>query len=149
MSAEYALSGFILVDKPKGWTSFDVVNKVRSLIEKAGHKPKGKKRFPVGHTGTLDPLATGLMAVLLGSYTKKAREFSQLDKTYDVAAKLGKISSTGDEEGDKTKVSGHKPLLTEVHEVLEHFHGPIEQQPPVYSAVKIDGKRAYELARKG
>lgn len=138
------LDGFLLVDKPKGWTSFDVVAKIRGVIKReTGRKVK------VGHTGTLDPLATGLMIIVIGSYCKRAAEFSKLDKTYEVTMKLGETSSTGDEEGEKTIVSDRKPSEDEIKTALESFLGESLQTPPTYSAVKINGKRAYKLARKG
>lgn len=143
------MDGYLLIDKPKGWTSFDVVNRVRHIIQNSGLNTTNKKRFPVGHAGTLDPLATGLMIVMLGDYTKRAMEFTKLDKTYFVTARLGQTSTTGDEEGEKTAVSSHEPNRDAVQTALQQFLGEIEQVPPVFSAVKIDGKRAYKLAREG
>lgn len=143
------MDGYLLIDKPKGWTSFDVVNRVRHIIQNSGLNTTNKKRFPVGHAGTLDPLATGLMIVMLGDYTKRAMEFTKLDKTYIVTARLGQTSTTGDEEGEKTTVSNHEPNRDAVQIALQQFLGEIEQVPPVFSAVKIDGKRAYKLAREG
>src|SRR5689334_21399343 len=99
------MDGLLLVDKPFGWTSFDAVAKVRGILKQAGiAKPK------IGHTGTLDPLATGLLLLVVGNYTKRAGEFSKLDKTYEVTMKLGESSTTGDEEGEKAVVSGRQPL---------------------------------------
>lgn len=136
--------GVLLINKPKGWTSHDVVAKVRNTLKKqAGQKIK------VGHSGTLDPMATGLLVLLAGSYCKKAQEFSKLDKTYEAKIKLGETSSTGDAEGDKTKISNKKPAGNEVNSALNYFVGEIQQTPPSYSAVKIEGKRAYKLAREG
>lgn len=143
------MNGYILIDKPLGWTSFDAVNRIRHMIQNSGLNTTGKKRFPVGHAGTLDPLATGLIIIMLGDYTKKAQEFTKLDKTYQVTARLGQTSTTGDEEGEKTAVSDKKPSLTEVEEALKQFLGEIEQVPPAFSAIKINGKRAYKLAREG
>lgn len=142
------MEGILLVDKPVGWTSFDVVNYVRRKVASAeGKKPKNVK---VGHTGTLDPLATGLLVLLVGkAYTRRASEFSKLDKTYEVTMKLGETSSTGDEEGDKTEVSARKPSLEHIQEAFKQFEGVISQTPPVYSAIKVNGERAYKLARKG
>lgn len=139
-----SMDGFILVDKPIGWTSHDIVAKVRSLLKKQGVvKPK------VGHAGTLDPLATGLLIVLVGGYTKRAQEFSKLDKTYEVEMKLGETSVTGDAEGEKTQVSSKKPTEKEVDKTLNSFVGEIMQTPHKYSAMKVGGKRAYKLARAG
>lgn len=144
------MDGLLLVDKPKGWTSFDVVNKVRRVVETSGLNKTGKKRHPVGHTGTLDPLATGLLVLVVGKYTKRAQEFTKLDKTYEVTMKLGYTSTTGDEEGDKTKVNAsYKPPKDKIIQTLSSFKGEIEQIPPAHSAVKVGGKRAYKLARQG
>lgn len=142
-------SGILLVDKPKGWTSFDAVGKVRSLIKQAGLNATGKKRFPVGHTGTLDPLATGLLVILLGKDTKRAPELIKKDKIYDVTLRLGQTSTTGDEEGEKTDISDIRPSEEQVRQTVARFIGEISQTPPAYSAVKIDGVRAYKLARAG
>jgi tRNA pseudouridine55 synthase len=143
------MNGILLVDKPAGWTSFDVVNKVRRLIETSGLNATNKKRFPVGHTGTLDPLATGLLVLMLGAYTKKVPEYTKLDKTYEVTMRLGQTSTTGDEEGEKTGVSDKVPTEDEIRAALARFEGDIMQIPPAFSAIKINGQRAYNLARKG
>lgn len=143
------MNGILLIDKPAGWTSFDVVNKVRRLIESSGLNTTNKKRFPVGHTGTLDPLATGLLVLMLGTYTKKVPQFTKLDKTYEVTMRLGQTSTTGDEEGEKRDVSTRKPDEQEIKAALQSFVGDIMQTPPIYSAIKINGQRAYDLARKG
>ena len=143
------MNGILLVDKPAGWTSFDVVNKVRRTVEQGGLNVTGKKRFPVGHTGTLDPLATGLLVLLLGNYTKRAPELTKLDKTYEVTMRLGQTSTTGDEEGEKIAASGQRPGGRDIETVLEQFRGEIMQTPPAYSAVKVNGQRAYKLARAG
>ena len=137
-----------MVDKPAGWTSFDVVNYVRRLVANAeGKKPKSVK---VGHTGTLDPFATGLLVLLIGKdYTKRAGEFSKLDKTYEVTMRLGQTSTTGDPEGEITAVSDNIPAAADIKAALERFKGPIQQVPPAYSAIKINGQRAYKLARAG
>ncbi len=133
-----------LVDKPKGWTSFDVVGKIRSELRKStGQKVK------VGHAGTLDPLATGLLIVLVGKATKRQDEFMKLDKVYEVEMKLGQTSTTADEEGEKTSVSSRQPSKDEVLHAVNSFIGKISQIPPAYSAIKIDGQRAYKLARAG
>lgn len=143
-----AMQGILLVDKPAGWTSFDVVNYVRKLV--AAHEGKKPKNTKVGHTGTLDPLATGLLVLLVGKdYTRRAGEFSKLDKTYEVTMKLGETSTTGDEEGAKTVVLHTAPSEKAVLEALESFQGPIMQVPPMFSAMKINGQRAYKLAREG
>lgn len=142
------MKGILLVDKPAGWTSFDVVNYVRKLAAQAeGKRPKQVK---VGHTGTLDPFATGLLIILIGKdYTKRAAEFSKLDKTYEVTMKLGETSTTGDPEGKITPVSDTTPAEKALREALKRFKGQIKQVPPAYSAVKVGGQRAYKLARAG
>ncbi len=143
------MNGILLVDKPKGWTSFDVVNKVRRIVQVSPLNTSNKKRFPVGHTGTLDPLATGLLVLLLGKYTTHAPRLTKFDKTYDVTMKLGLTSTTGDEEGEKSAISNRVPTQKEVETALAQLTGDIMQVPPVYSAIKINGQRAYKLAREG
>jgi len=134
----------LLVDKPAGITSFGVVARVRrKLSQQLGKKAK------VGHTGTLDPFATGLMIIVTGKECRNAGLYSKLDKVYEANIRLGQTSSTGDPEGDITDVSDLVPTLDEVTEVLAGFVGEIQQQPPMYSAIKINGQRAYKLARAG
>jgi len=142
------MQGLLLIDKPSGWTSFDVVNYVRKIV--AAHEGKKPKNTKVGHTGTLDPLATGLLVLLIGKeYTRRAGELSKQDKTYEVTMKLGQTSTTGDEEGEKRAVSDIVPNEEMILEVLERFQGQIMQVPPAFSAMKINGQRAYKLAREG
>ena len=177
----------LLIDKPAGISSFGVVAKIRDKLRaKFGHKIK------VGHTGTLDPFATGLLIILTGKMTKKSNEFLKLDKVYDATLKLGFTSTTGDPEGQvqkyeqsikSTKTEEHKGKICqrqilaaegakqcdkisdlshcEASEVsgfyafstielaLKSFVGVIEQTPPRFSAIKVNGQRAYKLARKG
>ncbi|MBQ6355144.1 tRNA pseudouridine(55) synthase TruB [Candidatus Saccharibacteria bacterium] len=156
----------ILVDKPAGMSSFGVVARVRRVLsEEAGRKIK------VGHTGTLDPFATGLLILMTGKNTKKCQEFLKLDKVYEAEVRLGFTSTTGDPEGEITARAGAggagagvgasddvgageqksdaRPSLTEVKKVVQSFVGEISQQLPRFSAVKINGQRAYKLARKG
>ena len=144
--------GIVLIDKPAGWTSFDVVAKIRGHIRrgytKQGIKPT-KRQLKVGHAGTLDPFATGLLVVLLGDATKKATEFLKLDKVYEAEIILGQESTTGDPEGELTAVSDTKPTTEEVQTVFAAFTGEIRQRPPIFSAIKINGRRAYKLARDG
>ncbi len=142
------MQGILLVDKPKDWTSFDVVNYVRRIVATA--EEKKPKNCKVGHTGTLDPQATGLLVLLVGKeYTRKATSLSKVDKTYEVTMKLGETSTTGDEEGEKIAVSSTTPSEKAVLEALESLRGHIMQVPPKYSAMKINGVRAYKLAREG
>ena len=157
----------ILIDKPAGISSFGVVAKVRArLRDELGHKVK------VGHTGTLDPFATGLLILLTGKMTKKSNEFLKLDKTYEATLRLGYTSTTGDPEGQiqryliedisepgKARISAISPVATGeidacpklsiIEFVLNSFIGKIQQTPPRYSAIKINGQRAYKLARAG
>lgn len=136
--------GIILIDKPTGMSSFGVVARVRrQLTEKAGHRVK------VGHTGTLDPFATGLMILVVGKETKNAGNYSKLDKTYEATIRLGQTSSTGDPEGETTPVADTQPTKQAILDALERFKGQVEQTPPAFSAIKINGQRAYKLARKG
>lgn len=135
----------IFVDKPTGMTSFGAVARVRRILsEQAGHKVK------VGHTGTLDPFATGLLILLAGKATKRAPELTKLDKVYEATIRLGATSTTGDPEGE-ISIGDEKPAITRerIEEVLKDFTGEIEQRPPAFSAVKINGQRAYKLARAG
>lgn len=161
------IDGFLLVDKPAGWTSHDVVAKVRSILQQAqSQKLKAKsqtqqlsaldfqlstrgQKVRVGHTGTLDPMATGLMILVLGSYTKKAGEFSKLDKTYEAEITLGATSTTGDSEGEISTCCDLQPHESQITEVIKEFIGEINQTPPAHSAIKIDGQRAYKLVRQG
>lgn len=134
----------LLIDKPSGMTSFGVVARVRRrLSQHFGKKVK------VGHTGTLDPFATGLMIIVTGKECKNAMQYSKLDKVYEATFTLGQKSSTGDTEGEVSQVSDKIPTLEEVKSVLSSFVGVITQRPPIYSAIKINGQRAYKLAREG
>ena len=133
-------------DKPLRWTSFDVVNKVRwHLCRKLGIK-----RLKVGHAGTLDPLATGVMMVCTGRMTKRIDELQAQTKEYVATLRLGATTPSFDleHEIDATYPTDHI-TREQVEQVLSQFLGRIEQIPPAYSACKIDGKRAYDLARKG
>lgn len=138
------MKNILLIDKPSGWTSFDVVAKVRGL-----YKEKTGKKVKVGHAGTLDPFATGLLIVLIGDATKEQDKFMKLNKEYEAMLELGKTSTTGDPEGEIT--SGNvdfQPTIKQINEVLGPFKGEIEQIPPRFSAIKVAGERAYKLARK-
>jgi len=165
----------LLIDKPAGISSFGVVARVRRVLsEQAGHKVK------VGHTGTLDPFATGLLILLTGKMTKKSNEFLKLDKTYEATLKLGYTSTTGDPEGEirpyqislqhgepslakvsdspifynascvvKNNTREYYPSCKEIDKVLGSFVGRVTQKLPEFSAIKINGERAYKLARQG
>lgn len=134
----------ILIDKPENMSSFGVVARVRRKL-----RDEQEKKVKVGHTGTLDPFATGLMIILAGKATKKSDEFLKKDKEYEATVYLGKTSTTGDIEGEITDVSDKVPTLDEVKAACEKFVGEINQTVPIFSAVKINGERAYKLARKG
>lgn len=138
------MDGYLLVDKPEGISSFGVVARVRRVIKEATDK-----KVKIGHTGTLDPMATGLLILVVGKYTKKAGEFSKLDKVYEAELMLGVVSTTADREGEVTQKSTHKPSEDELKKVLNKFIGEIVQTPPSFSAIKVGGQRAYKLARQG
>jgi tRNA pseudouridine55 synthase len=136
----------LLFNKPLYWTSFDLVNKVRIMIRSG----LGIKKIKVGHAGTLDPLASGLMIICTGRFTKKIDEFRDLDKEYVASIHIGATTPSFDleTETDEHYPSGHV-TEEEVRSVLGSFLGEQKQMPPLYSAKQIDGKRAYEFARKG
>lgn len=134
----------LLIDKPANMTSFGVVARVRRVMSN-----KCGKRVKVGHTGTLDPFATGLMIIVIGKECKNASLYSKLDKVYEATICLGKTSTTGDPEGEITNISDIIPSRSEIEDVLKKFTGEITQCPPIYSAIKIDGQRAYKIARAG
>lgn len=136
--------GILLIDKPANMTSFGVVARIRRVLS----QQQGKK-VKVGHTGTLDPFATGLMILVIGQECKNAGSYSKLDKIYEATIHIGQTSTTGDPEGEITDVSDRVPTKSEIDKTLADFTGEITQRPPIYSAIKIDGQRAYKLARKG
>jgi tRNA pseudouridine55 synthase len=136
----------LLFDKPRYWTSFDLVNKIRLMIRSSLKISKIK----VGHAGTLDPLATGLMIICTGKFTKKIEEYSNLDKEYIAAIHLGETTPSFDlETGPDEKFETDHIDIELVQTVIKSFSGEQLQVPPLYSAKFIDGKRAYEYARKG
>jgi len=145
MSFQLEQGEILLVNKPYRWTSFDVVNSLRSFIR----SKLGLKKLKVGHAGTLDPLATGLLILCTGKYTKKIDEFQSLEKEYTGTFTLGATTPSFDLETEP----GHQFSLDGVNEeslqaAVKKLSGSYEQIPPVFSAKKIDGKRAYEYARK-
>lgn len=134
-----APQGILVVDKPSGPTSHDVVARLRRIF--------GTRQ--VGHCGTLDPLATGVLVTCLGRYTRLSPWLTGQDKEYHADLQLGSVSTTGDAQGELTPVAGAKPCAAEdVSRVLATFLGHIEQVPPAHSAVRIDGERAYRRARR-
>ena len=138
------MDDIIFIDKPAGMTSFGVVARLRRVLSK-----EAGKKVKVGHTGTLDPFATGLMIIVTGKECKNAGFYTKLDKIYEATIRLGQTSSTGDPEGALTDVSAIEPSREMVEKVLAGFVGEISQTPPIFSAIKIGGKRAYDLAREG
>jgi tRNA pseudouridine55 synthase len=141
---EEMTDGILLVDKPAGISSFGVVARVRRRLSQA----QGRK-VKVGHTGTLDPFATGLMILVIGKECKNAERYSKLDKVYEATVTLGSTSTTGDPEGELSVVSTREPSEDKIREALMKFRGTISQTPPAYSAIKVGGQRAYKLAREG
>lgn len=137
------MDGVLIIDKPEGKTSHDVVNRVRRIL--------GTKR--VGHTGTLDPFATGVLVILVGKATRLAQFIDKDEKEYAATVAFGYATDTGDRTGERLgeEEKGRQGVvsLEMVAEVLANFRGEIEQVPPMYSAKKIAGKKLYELARKG
>ena len=134
-----SISGWLIIDKPAGITSTAVVNKVKWAFD-------AKK---AGHAGTLDPGATGVLAVALGEATKTVPFITDALKAYEFTVRLGEATNTDDAEGEVIATSDHRPTDEEIKEALAAFVGEIMQVPPAYSAVKIDGERAYKRARSG
>ena len=146
MSLDFQTGEMILIDKELNWTSFDVVSKLRNSIK----KKLNIKKIKVGHAGTLDPLATGLLIICTGKMTKRIDEFSGLNKTYIGKMTIGSTTPSYDLE---TKPNVYYPTehinKNLIIETAKKFVGKIDQKPPVFSAVKKDGVRLYKLARKG
>ena len=135
------MDGIILINKPKEWTSHDIVNKVKKILNEK-----------VGHTGTLDPMATGVLPLLVGKGTLCSKYLINHNKTYKVKLELGKKTDTADTEGkivEEKEVTNKMLEKTVIKEVLNKFLGKQEQIPPIYSAIKVNGKKIYEYARKG
>lgn len=140
------MDGLLIINKPEGWTSHDVVARVRRIL-------KAKR---VGHTGTLDPFATGVMVILVGRATRLAQFLDKDEKEYEALLRFGFETDTGDRTGARSveciisdKEIRETLAQLEWESVLNNFRGEIEQTPPMYSAKKVDGKKLYELARKG
>ena len=138
------MHGWIIVDKPLGPGSTQVVSAVKRALRQGGY---GK--FKVGHGGTLDPLASGVLPVAVGEATKLAGRMLDSDKVYDFTIRFGAQTDTLDAEGVVIATSDVRPTRGDVEAVLPRFTGPISQVPPAYSALKVDGERAYDLARAG
>ncbi len=144
---EAYLEGSVLyIDKPLTWTSFDVVNKIRWSLK----TNLGIKKIKVGHAGTLDPLASGLVIVCTGRATKKITQFQDLEKVYDAKIRLGATTPSFDLETEVDQSFPWEHISNEmVIRALEKLTGPQDQMPPMFSAKSVDGKRAYAMARKG
>ena len=144
---ETYLEGSVLyIDKPLTWTSFDVVNKIRWSLK----TNLGIKKIKVGHAGTLDPLASGLVIVCTGRATKKISQFQDLEKVYDAKIRLGATTPSFDLETEVDHSFPWEHITNEmVNQALEKLTGPQDQMPPIFSAKSVDGKRAYSMARKG
>ncbi|HJS12814.1 tRNA pseudouridine(55) synthase TruB [Sphingopyxis sp.] len=138
------MNGWIILDKPVGLGSTQAVGAVKRVCREAG---LGKVK--VGHGGTLDPLASGVLPIALGEATKLCGRMLDASKIYDFTVRFGTQTDGLDAEGEVVATSDVRPTLAEIEAVLPRFTGPIEQVPPAYSAIKIDGQRAYDLARKG
>ncbi|MBI1183888.1 tRNA pseudouridine(55) synthase TruB [bacterium] len=144
-SFNFAEGELLLIDKPLDWTSFDAVNKIKSLL-----RNKYKKQIKVGHAGTLDPRATGLLIICTGKKTKLLAGLQGMDKVYTGEIELGATTPTYDTESEIDERFGIEHITPElIEQTLPKFKGFLEQYPPAHSAVWVDGKRAYELARKG
>lgn len=140
LQEQYAEGKLILIDKPLHWTSFDMVSKVRTLL----------KIRKIGHAGTLDPLATGLLIICSGKFTKKINEYMAEEKEYTGELTLGAVTATYDLESQPEQFKDHSLVTTEmIYAATAPFTGEIEQLPPMYSALKIAGEPLYKLARRG
>ena len=147
MTSEDYLSGqMVLIDKPLGWSSFDVVKKIKHLIS----KKYNLKKLKVGHAGTLDPLATGLLIVCTGKFTKRISEIQGQEKTYTGTITLGGTTPSYDLETEVDNNYKTSHITKElIHQTTKQFIGEIDQKPPIFSAIKKGGERLYEKARRG
>ena len=132
-------NGIIVIDKPQGWTSMDICAKLRGMYR--------EKR--IGHAGTLDPMATGVLPVFIGRATRAVEFADKGDKEYVAGLKLGIVTNTQDTSGEALETRPVSVTPAQLEDALAHFRGDIEQIPPMYSAIKVNGKKLYELARKG
>lgn len=143
---DFITGALLLVDKPQGWTSFDVVNKIRYKLK---HRLDVKK-IKVGHAGTLDPMATGLLVICTGKATKKLANYQGLDKEYTGALRLGATTPSYDAESEVEETFPTSHITPELLEqARQQFLGDIDQVPPMFSAIKVDGQPLYKKARKG
>lgn len=143
---DFKAGALLLVNKPKTWTSFDVVNKIRYKLKRV----LGVKKIKVGHSGTLDPMATGLLIICTGKFTKKLNELQGLTKSYSGTIKLGATTPSYDAEEKEDQIFPTSHITPELIEFTRRqFVGTIEQIPPMFSAIKVDGQPLYNKARKG
>lgn len=143
---DFLAGEMLLFDKPLNWTSFDVVKKIRFLLKHS----LGVKKIKVGHAGTLDPLASGLVIVCTGKATKKIDEYQGMTKEYIANIRLGSTTPTYDLESEPDEFFPYEHITEQnLNTVINQFTGEIEQIPPIFSAIKVQGKKAYDLARKG
>ena len=133
------MTGILNINKPAGWTSHDVVAKLRRAL--------GERR--IGHGGTLDPMATGVLPVFVGRATRAVEFMERADKAYLAGVRFGIVTDTQDTTGTVLESRGGRPEEAEVHRVLESFRGEMQQLPPLYSAIKVDGRKLYQYARAG
>ena len=145
-TADWQAGAMLLVDKPKDWTSFDVVNKLRWAIR----RKLNVKKIKVGHSGTLDPMATGLLIICVGKFTKRLSELEGLPKSYDGTMKFGETTPSYDAESEVDQTFPIENLTADIiQDKTEQFKGWIDQKPPMFSAIKVNGQPLYKLARKG
>lgn len=143
---DFKEGAMLLIDKPLEWTSFDVVNKVRYALKKA----LNVRKIKVGHAGTLDPLATGLLIICTGKFTKKIDTYQSQYKVYDGSIRLGGTTPSYDAETEVNEVFSLEGITSEmIYDAVPHFVGEIDQIPPMFSAIKVDGQPLYKKARKG
>ena len=143
--SEFVTGKVLLIDKPLKWTSFDAVNKIRWQL-----KQKLKQKLKVGHAGTLDPLATGLLIICTGKFTKRIDEFQAQEKEYTGTFVIGASTPSSDMEHEVGEYFPTEHITDEmIYSATKNFIGEIDQSPPLFSAIKVDGKRAYKMARKG
>ncbi len=152
MEFQFEAGEILLINKPYTWTSFDVVGKMRSVIRQR----VGIRKIKIGHAGTLDPLATGLLILCTGKFTKRIDEFQGLEKEYTGTFRLGETTPSFDKETEVDRTcpigtlsgSGTPSGWEKIYDAAKHFITTFDQVPPQFSAIKVDGKRAYESARK-
>jgi len=147
MKERYQQGEILLIDKPFGWSSFQTVNKIKYTLKRKYNLPKS---FKIGHAGTLDPLATGLLIIATGKFTKRISELQTMSKEYCATIRVGATTPSYDLETQIDKIYPFEHITKDqIQKTATHFVGEIEQKPPIFSAIKKDGKRLYQHARKG